>query len=110
MRLLLCALLLSLSGCAVLGSKEAAVACQIADGITTKVGMSKGAVETNALLKGLGGSGILAFKIGLAVLAWLYWDEFTDHGKDEAAVGAVAVANVITCGAAASNLRVIGKQ
>ena len=81
------------------GGKEMAAACQLADGATTFYALTHGAVEVNPLIAWMGPWGIVALKITLAYLLWTYHDKVGDS--------AMTVVNVITCGAAVSNLSVI---
>ena len=96
---LILALVILLSGCATLESKDAAVACQAADVITTKVALTNGAVEANPLMKGV----VSNFTMFLLVKGALTWWITRDETPPEARVAA----NVITCGVAANNLRFI---
>ena len=81
------------------GGKEMAVACQLADGATTYYGLTHGAVEANPLIAWLGPWGIVALKITLAYLLWVYHEEI--------GTSATTFVNAVTCGAAVHNLSVI---
>jgi hypothetical protein len=91
-------LVLLLSGCTVLGSKEATIGCQSADTITTIIALHSGAVEANPLMAGvisaLGIPGLILVKLGLILLL----------NRDDVPQEARVAANVITCGVAVHNL------
>lgn len=84
----------------VTGSRELAVGCQLADMATTVYALSHGAVEANPLMAALGVPGIIAVKLLLAYLLWVYHDDIGDT--------AMTVVNAITCGVAVHNIGVIG--
>mgnify|MGYP001572222402 CR=1 FL=1 len=83
----------------VTGSKELAVACQLADGATTFYALTHGAAEVNPFIAWLGPWGIVALKITLASLLWVYHEEI--------GTSATTFVNAVTCGAAVHNLSVI---
>ena len=83
----------------VTGSRELAVACQVADGATTYYALTHGAVELNPILAGLGPWGIVALKAFLAYALWVYHEEI---GKPT-----TTFINVLTCGVAVHNYGVI---
>ena len=99
--------LIALSGCSVLADKRTVAACQVADGVSTKVAMDRGAQEKNPLLEGMEGNQILALKV--AIGAFLYWimPEVKDMSKTEKAV--YATVSVIGCGAAINNAGVAAR-
>jgi len=92
------------SGCATLASNKVAAGCQLADGITTYVALSKGAVEANGLLAGLGAPGILLLKIGLAYLVYKALPEEPKTGMEKFVGGATTA---LGCIPAINNLSVI---
>jgi len=85
------------------GSKEAAVGCQAADVITTKLAISSGVgVEGNPLMKGLMSHGFGVFVAFKAAIAWaLASDKVNDESR--------LIANAITCGAVANNAKILLK-
>lgn len=97
-RLLTVVLFLSLCGCAVTGSREVFTLCKIADVVTTKQALSRGAVEANPLMKAIGFNGYVALS---AVLIYLVWQYEKEIGPE-----ALTVVNGITCGAAVHNSRI----
>lgn len=97
-------MILLLSGCAAIQSKEATVGCQAADAATTLAAIHTGlAKEGNPIVahilsSPLGAPGFILAK-GLLALGLLKLRE-EPNGKE-----VVGLANGITCGAAALNMR-----
>jgi len=90
---------LLLSGCSTLASKEATVACQVADDATTVYALNHGAVESGIFLSGASVGPILIFGIAwLGVKLYLH-----DHLSETSR----ATLNVISCGAGIHNANVI---
>lgn len=89
------------SGCAVVGDKRVAAGCQLADGITTKQALARGAVEQNPFFQNASGNSILAVKVVIAgLLLWLMppYEDMSDNQK------LIAGALTITgCAAAVNN-------
>jgi Domain of unknown function (DUF5658) len=102
MKLPLLALCALLTGCATLASKDTVAACQAADVVTTKMGLSHGAIEANPISRNLLAYGWLPLIVTKATLTLILR---RDDVPDEARIAA----NVITCGAVANNLKVIAK-
>ena len=100
------ALVLMLSGCAVLSDRRVAAGCQIADGVTTYYALKHGAVEANGLLSGMSPGAILAIKLAFAYMVWKVFDpdERKQEPTDKFAAGAVSV---LGCVPAANNIKVI---
>ena len=97
-------LVLLLQGCAVLADKRVAAGCQLADGITTKQALDRGAVEGNPLLGSMSGSQILTLKVFIAgLIMWAFPDYERMSDTEKVAVGALSV---IGCGAAMHNSQV----
>ena len=94
-----------LSGCAVFASKEAVVACQAADAVTTLHAVSIGAREANPIVERLltefGPGGFIAAKIGVTLLVLHYYPVLPS--------GLVIFANGVTCAVAAHNATIAGK-
>ena len=92
-----------LLGCSTLASKGAVVGCQAADTGTTLYALDAGARELNpvvgAMLNALGPAGFVLAKAGVTL--------FLLDVHSTAPMGLMAVANGITCGAAANNTTVI---
>ena len=103
--LLALACALTLSGCAVLESKGAIVACQAADATTTLYAVSNGAQEANPvvdwLLEHWGSTGFIATKVAVTLLFLKYYPDISSD--------LVILVNGLTCGAAAHNAYVIYK-
>jgi hypothetical protein len=101
--LLALACALPLSGCAVLETRGAVVACQAADTATTLHAVSIGAREANPvvawLLENTGPGGFIAAKIAVTLLFLKYYPEISTD--------LVILVNAVTCGVAAHNARVI---
>jgi hypothetical protein len=101
--LLALACALPLSGCAVLETRGAVVACQAADTATTLHAVSLGAREANPvvawLLENTGPGGFIAAKISVTLLFLRYYPEISSD--------LVILVNAVTCGVAAHNARVI---
>ena len=95
-------LVLVLSGCTLLATKEAVVGCQTADTVSTLHGISLGAKEANPfvawIMEKSGTPGFVAVKAGVTLLVL--------HHYPVIAADLLAVANGITCAAAAHNMRV----
>lgn len=110
-KLLIAALLLSVSGCAsvpdVLPRSEGAVifdACKIADGVTTGIAVSSGKfVELNPLLKGIAGGGMSWVPFGLVITAVIFLHNWADNQGMIGTKTELAV-NGITCGVSGRNL------
>ena len=81
------------------------VGCQAADTWTTVEGLDRGAKEVNPIVAGIiAAGGITAFvatKLGVTLLIL--------HYHAEISTGVLATANVVTCGVAAHNARVLQK-
>jgi Domain of unknown function (DUF5658) len=94
-----------LTGCATLASKPVFVGCQTADTATTLEGMKQGARELNPIIAGIftafGPAGFVALKAGVTLVVLHY------HAMVSS--GVLAAADVITCGAAVHNARVLAK-
>src|SRR5687768_7559364 len=101
--LLALACALPLSGCAVLETRGAVVACQAADTATTLHAVSIGAREANPvvgwLLENTGPGGFIAAKVAVTLLFLKYYPEISSD--------VVILVNAVTCGVAAHNARVI---
>lgn len=111
MRLIALALVVALSGCQSLRavtSAESAMACHVADGLTTAFAISKGAVEANPLMAPLVGAlgpwGFFALKVAIGY--WVY-TKMKDVDTDPTVQGFIGVHNLIICGAAVHNVSVI---
>ena len=94
-------LIFGINGCAVIADKRMTAGCQLADGITTKQALDRGAVETNPFLKNMDGNQILTLKVlvaGLILWAFPSYEQMSDTQKF--AAGALSV---IGCGAAIHN-------
>lgn len=101
-KLLLWISFLALTGCASLSSREATIACQAADTITTLLALNHGAREANPLMAGVIKSfGYPGFLLTKFAVTWFLLDRREEHPE------AVAAANIITCGAAVHNIGVI---
>ena len=97
-------LLLLLQGCAVLADKRVAAGCQLADGITTKQALDRGAVEGNPLLGSMSGSQILTLKVFISgLILWAFPDYESMSDTQKVAVGALSI---VGCGAAINNNKV----
>ena len=94
-------LALLLAGCSVIASKEATVACQVADTATSLYAVNHGAVERGILLHGAGAGGILGFGAAWLAVKLVFHDEIGETGN--------ATLNVIACAAGAHNANVIRK-
>jgi hypothetical protein len=97
-------LILLVSGCSILASKEATVACQAADTVTTVVALnSASAHEANPLMsvviKNLGLPGFVLVKLLITWALIAYHDEI--HPT------ALAGINVATCGIAGNNAAIL---
>lgn len=91
----------TVSGCAVLADKRTAAACQVADGVTTKQALDRGAVEANPVLGGMSGNRILNLKILFAaLLLYVLPERETASGFERFAIGTLSV---VGCGAAIHN-------
>jgi uncharacterized protein DUF5658 len=92
-----------LLGCSTLASKEAVVGCQAGDAGTTVYAMEHGARELNpivgTLLSTFGPAGFIAIKAAVTL--------FLLHVHSTVPMGVMALANGVTCGAAANNTKVI---
>ena len=92
-------------------SPESAMACHVADGLTTAIAIQGGAVEANPLMapvvSALGPWGFFAFKIGIGYLAYRLFRDVEDTESRQWAIG---VHNLVICGAAVNNAVVIGRQ
>lgn len=95
-----------LSGCAALGSKQAAVVCQGADLVSTVVAIKGGAVEAGPIAKPLykafGLGGIVGLKLLVLYILLTYHDDIPENSR--------AVVNAVTCAAAANNIGIISGQ
>lgn len=101
----LLALWLSGSGCAVLSDRRVAAGCQVADGATTYYALTHGAVETNGLIAGISPAGILLFKFALAYIVYKLLPDAEHATKpDKMIAGAITL---IGCVPAVHNLQVI---
>jgi hypothetical protein len=99
------ALAFALSGCAVLASKEAVVACQAADAVTTWHALDLGAREANPfvewLLENFGAGGFFAAKVGVTLLFLQVYPEISST--------VVVALNAATCGIALRNAVIAGE-
>ena len=81
------------------------VGCQAADTATTVQGLDRGAKELNpivAAIIGVGGiAAFIATKIGVTLMIL--------HYHSQISTGVLAAADVVTCGVAAHNARVLTK-
>ena len=81
------------------------VGCQAADTVTTVQGLERGAREVNPIVAGIiAAGGITAFvatKVGVTLIVLHYHSEISS--------GILATANVLTCGVAVHNSRVLDK-
>ena len=96
-----------LTGCQsapIKGGAELAGMCHVADGLTTAIAISKGAVEANPLMapivSAVGPWGFLALKLALG-----YWVYTKFKEMDEPV--AIGIHNLVICGAAVHNVTVI---
>jgi hypothetical protein len=93
------------TGCAVLETRGAVVACQAADTATTLHAVSLGAREANPvvewLLETTGPGGFIAAKVAVTLLFLKYYPDISSD--------LVILVNGLTCGVAAHNLYVIYK-
>jgi hypothetical protein len=93
------------SGCTTLASKPMVVACQAADAATTIEGLDRGAREVNPIVAAIIGAGgiaaFIAIKAGVTLMIL--------HYHTEISTGVLAAADVVTCGVAAHNARVLTK-
>lgn len=105
-RLALCVLLASLTGCAVLSDRRVVAGCQVADGLTTYYALKHGAVESNSLLSGASPGAILVLKLAFAYVVWKVFDpaDRKQEPVDKFAAGAISV---LGCVPAANNINVI---
>jgi len=95
------AVLMVLSGCAAIASKEAVIGCQAADAATTLHATSLGAEELNPFvgwLLGFGPMALIAAKAGVTLLVL--------HHHAELPRNLLVAANGITCAVAANNARI----
>ena len=94
-----------LCGCTTLASEPVVVACQGADTYTTIEGLERGGREVNPIVAGIiAAGGIAAFvatKVGVTLLIL--------HYHADISTGVLATANVLTCGVAAHNAKVLQK-
>mgnify|MGYP001581942001 CR=1 FL=1 len=110
MRRLIAALfLLTLTGCATVGTKETFALCQAADAATTVLVLGKGGAEANPLMGKIiakaGFAGLFAVKLALIALVWEW---ATGQEDDKTMQGMLTAANVVTCGVAIHNTNVLG--
>lgn len=88
-----------------LSSREAVVGCQAADTVTTLHGLSLGAREANPIVAWImeksGTPGFIAVKAGVTLLVLYHYPAIS--------ADLLAVANGVTCAAAAHNMRVAEK-
>lgn len=89
-------------------SAESAGLCHAADGLTTAIAISKGAVEANPLMapfvSALGPWGFFAAKVALGY--WIY-TKLKDSDTDPTVRGIIGAHNLVICGAAVHNVGVI---
>ena len=106
-------LILALTGCQsapikAVSSAELAGLCHAADGLTTALAISKGAVEANPLMapivSAVGPWGFLALKLALGY--WVY-TKFKEMELDKSTQVAIGIHNLVICGAAVHNIGVI---
>ena len=97
-------ILLTLTGCATIGTKENFVLCQAADAATTVLVLGKGGSEANPLMAKIiqkaGFAGMFAIKFALIAIAWEW---ATGREDDEKVQAGLTAANVLTCGVARHN-------
>ena len=80
------------SGCAVIGDRREAAACQVADGVTTYAALKAGAVEANPLLASASPAAILLIKFAFAYVIWKAIPKYEEANKAERfAAGAMTV-------------------
>lgn len=103
-RLILAVLLLS--GCAVLGDRRTAAACQLADGATTHYALKHGATEANPFFKNASPNAVLFIKAIYAALVYWAFPENPSKGQ-RLALGTISV---LGCGAAVHNYGVIRRM
>lgn len=96
-------------GCSTLASKEAMVACQAGDAITTAKALKLGATETGLVAsslslswKGWGLVRLIAFKAGVAIGLWYAYDHMSDATR--------ATATVVSCSPIVGNIKTIKAQ
>lgn len=94
----------ALNGCAVIGDKRTAAGCQLADGITTKQAMDRGATESNPFLSSASGSQILAFKALISGLIIYFGKPYEEASPTERVL--MGALSIIGCGAAIHNQQV----
>ena len=97
-------LVLLLQGCAVLADRRVAAGCQLADGVTTKQALDRGAVEGNPFFDSMSGSQIFTLKVFIAsLILWAFPDYERMSDTQKVAAGALSI---IGCGAAVHNNQV----
>ncbi len=82
--LLALCILLAISGCAGLRTKETFAACKGVDAVVTTVLVRRGGVELNPLLKVLlhwGPAPFYAAEAALVLVVWRYFDDMSEAGK-----------------------------
>lgn len=81
------------------------VGCQAADTVTTLEGLDRGGRELNPIVAAIfefgGPAAFIATKLGVTLLIL--------HYHAEISMGVLATANVVTCGVAAHNAKVLNK-
>lgn len=90
-----------ISGCQALASKEATVACQVADTTSSIIAVNKGAREVGLLLKDASTGVIAGVGFVWLIVKLAYHDDWSPETR--------ATLNVIACGAAVNNVFVIRK-
>ena len=93
-------LILFLSSCGSVPSKEVAIGCQVADAGTTIYAKHIGAIEDNPIVSN---NNILIFlKVGMIALIETQWENLNDFGR--------WAVEVISCGPVINNIAVIREQ
>lgn len=91
-------------------SPKAAMACHVADGLTTAIAINSGFVEANPfmapIISAVGPWGFLALKIGLG---YVIYRAFAKEPDTEGRQWAIGVHNLVICGAAVNNAVVLGR-
>lgn len=96
---LILSIVLSLTGCSILSSKEVTVGCQVADVATTTVALKAGAIESNPILAAVGLPGTIVLK---GLLIYFLIKHYEEINKT-----ALAAVNGVTCGTAVNNLLIL---
>lgn len=103
MRAIILALSIALSGCATLSKPEVFTACKLADIVTTKQALGRGAIEANPIMDAIGFNGFALLSLALI---WWVWEIHEEAGEEELPVesqAALTGLSVVTCAAAFNN-------